>query len=119
MQRLALPLRSAVLCPYVCMFLLLAPGTAWSARKEADPAREPPYESQLEFDSWRYTRRGWERLPSKRPHGRPATSSLPAITGVHPLVVGGLQILLSLAAFLALETRRHAHPSFNGKPTIV
>lgn len=54
-------------------------------------------ECQPPDDEWRYTNRGWERLGDIQ--RTIDASHLPPITGVHPLLVCGLEVLLCIGAF--------------------
>lgn len=57
------------------------------------------------LDSWRQTGQGWQRCEDFL--GPPIEYASPAL---HPLVVGALEVLLSVAALLALGDGRRATP---------
>ncbi len=61
-------------------------------------AASPPLTANA--DSWRRTVNGWERM-SDWPAGPQAVSSDERTLRVHPLVVGALELFLSLAALMA------------------
>ncbi|MBN2294184.1 MAG: hypothetical protein JXM70_17285 [Pirellulales bacterium] len=70
----------------------------------ADAAHNGSEQSQPTIGSfesgWRYTKSGWQKLSDWE---RPAPVSKPAL---HPVVVGSMQLLVSLAALIAFSARR-------------
>jgi len=95
-------------CLACCLALVVDTGTALSQSSPAPreltlPADEAPVPrpASLRAAEWRYTRQGWqtlEQLTAHRPQRSPAAASK-----LHPLVVGSLVFLLSLAVLLFFE----------------
>jgi len=75
--------------PAIALFLLMWLATATGDTSVATPGRA---------DSWRQTRQGWQRCEDFL--GPPLEYRHPAL---HPLVVGSLEVLLTMTAMLALS----------------
>ena len=66
--------------------------------------RSPVLEERIAASAnWRRTANGWERTSDWRFENRPIA---PRIAAVHPLVIAGLQLLLSVGVLLALTPIR-------------
>ena len=82
--------------------LLLLVGSAGNLTEGADGS--PDYGMPAASEFWRRTNRGWE-WGLEIQHAR-RVNRLPPITGVHPGVIAGLQVLCCLAAFCLWPTGR-------------
>ena len=69
---------------------------------------EPASSSSDATHGWRRTNHGWQRLESLH---RPASSEPPSL---HPAIVGGLEILLTLTALVAFSAGDPAAESRRG-----
>ena len=90
----------------VLMLLLISLGAVACNLPASAPADDSSHEATLSHDdTWRRTRVGWERQTDWR---RPLVTPDPAIG---PLVVGLLQVFISVTALVAFPAR----PSSSGK----
>jgi hypothetical protein len=60
---------------------------------------------RLDPQQWRRTVLGWEPT-SQWSAERESVTPLPASTGVHPLIIAGMQVLVSCGALLTFAARR-------------
>lgn len=91
---------------YVLGFLLL--GSSCAAMHAANGYfQKDPLQTvgNARNDSWRRTNRGWERAEAL--FRQPLPKTLPSVSGVHPLVIAGLEVLTSIAAYLVFSPRRN------------
>ena len=84
----------------ICMIGLADAGV--SARDLRQRGEPTPRSSST--DDWRRTNRGWERAEVVLP-SHLSNRSLPAISGVHPLLVALLEVLGSLGALVLFAPR--------------
>ncbi len=90
----------------ITILLLLLPLGVWLTRVEV-VGKKPPLGHApavaVRADPWRRTDRGWEDLRTwtwTNPRPQPARGPL------HPALVAGMELLLSLAALLVADERR-------------
>ena len=97
--------------PIDCWLSVVLLGSFLAGENHALEPAVPPAEqswSQSKSD-WRRTNRGWERMDAVlEPRHSPR---LPPITGVHPLLVAGLEILGCIAAYSVFSTRSGRPPT--------
>ena len=84
----------------ICVFALADAGI--SARDL--PQRCEPTAQAGSADDWRRTTRGWERADVLLP-SHCQTRNLPAISGVHPLLIATLEVLGSIGVFVLFAPR--------------
>ena len=83
----------------IAVILLILLGLCWLAVAMPVTGTGPDRADRIKDDGWRRTTDGWERRSSWKP---PYRASSP---GLHPAVVGLLELQLSLAALIAFSPK--------------